>query len=67
MEDDPWVLEFYRDHASDAPADLVREVLANEKMWDQDLRKIPGLEEAVLQDLCLIREKGAAKAFESCL
>jgi len=36
-------------------------------MWDQDLTKIPGLEETVLADLKKIRTEGAEAAFKSML
>ena len=48
--------------------ELVHAVLTNEKMWDQDLTQIEGLEaKAVVADLKLIREKGAKAAYASCL
>ena len=42
-------------------------VLTNEQMWDQDLTKIAGLEEAVVCDLKKIRSEGAKAAYASCL
>jgi tagaturonate reductase len=65
--DDRWVLEFYYDHRSDSAADLVHAVMTNERMWGQDLTKVPGFEAAVAADLNLIREKGALAAYASCL
>ena len=46
---------------------LVHDVLVNTQMWDQDLTKIPGLEELVAKDLELIRSKGAEAAYASVL
>ena len=46
---------------------LAHAVLANEKMWDQDLTKIAGLEEKVAEDLALIRREGAEAAYASVL
>ena len=42
-------------------------MLSNEKMWDQDLTKIAGLEEKVAEDLALIRREGAEAAYASVL
>ena len=46
---------------------LVKAVLTNTQMWDQDLTRIEGLEAAVLADLELIRTEGAEAAYKSCL
>lgn len=65
--DDRWALEFYYAHKDDSAEDLVRAVMQNEQMWGQDLTKVPGFEKAVVEDLKLIREKGAKAAYASCL
>ena len=44
-----------------------KSVLTNEKMWDQDLTKISGLEETVVSDLKKIRTEGAKAAYAGCL
>ena len=67
VSDDRWVLEFYYAHRNDSAEDLVHAVLANEKMWDQDLTQIKGLEETVVADLKKIRGEGAKAAYASCL
>ena len=67
VQDDAWVLDFYYDHKDADDATLVHDVLTNEKMWDQDLTKIAGLEETVLKDLALIRTEGAEAAYKSVL
>jgi len=67
VQDDDWVLDFYHARKDAAPEKLVHDVLANEEMWDRDLTEVPGLEQQVLADLLLIREKGAAAAFASCI
>ena len=67
IQDDTWVLDFYWEHAGADPAALVHDVLADTRMWDEDLTKTAGLEEKVLADLQLIREKGAEEAFASVL
>lgn len=54
-------------HKDDSAEALVNAVLTNEKMWDQDLTKIAGLEEKVVADLKKIRTEGAKAAFASCL
>ena len=67
VSDDRWALEFYYAHKDDSAEALVNAVLTNEKMWDQDLTKIAGLEEKVVADLKKIRTEGAKAAFASCL
>ena len=67
IQDDGWVLDFYYDHKDADDKTLVHDVLSNEKMWDQDLTQIEGLEEKVLKDLELIRTEGAEAAYKSVL
>ncbi len=67
VSDDRWALEFFYDHRADSEEDLVKAVLGNEKMWDQDLNKIEGLTDKVTEDLKMIRSEGAEKAYASCL
>jgi len=67
INDDRPVLEFYWNHRNDSPEDLVKAVLGNTDMWGQDLNQVPGLTEATIQNLNLIRDKGAKAAFASCL
>ena len=47
--------------------ELVKDVLSNEQMWGQNLRKIEGLTEAVVADLAIIRGAGALEAYKSCI
>lgn len=65
--DDRWALEFYYEHRSDSPEDLVHAVMTNERMWGRDLTQVAGFEEAVVSGLKLIREQGAKAAYASCL
>ena len=67
ISDDRWALEFYWAHKDDSAEELVKAVLTNEQMWDQDLTKIEGLYETVLANLKLIRTEGAEKAYASVL
>ena len=67
VNDDRWALEFFYDHKNDSEEDLVKAVLGNEKMWDQDLNKIDGLTDTVIADLKKIRTEGAKAAYQSCL
>ncbi len=67
ISDDRWALEFYYEHRNDSEEDLVKAVLGNEKMWDQDLNKVDGLTDAVIADLKKIRTEGAEAAYASCL
>ncbi len=65
--DDRWVLEFYYDHRNDTVEDLVQAVMANTRMWDQDLTKVPGLLDATVDALRRIRAEGTLAVFASCL
>ena len=67
VQDDAWVLDFYFENKELDDAALVKAVLENEKMWDQDLTKIEGLYDTVLADLTLIRKEGAKAAYASVL
>ena len=67
VQDDAWVLDFYYEHKDADDETLVKDVLTNEKMWDQDLTKIDGLYDTVLADLKLIRSEGAEAAYKSVL
>ncbi len=66
-KDDRWVLEFYHAHRNAAPEILVHSVMTNIRMWGTDLTEVPGLEDAVVCGLKLIRTEGARAAFASCL
>ena len=57
--DDRWVLEFYHAHKDDGPAELARAVMTNERMWGQDLTRVPGFKAAVADCLGKIRTLGA--------
>ena len=67
ISDDRWALEFYYEHKNDSAEELVKAVLTNEQMWDQDLTKIEGLYDAVVAGLKLIRTEGAEAAYASVL
>ena len=65
--DDRFVLEFYYEHKDDDAKTLTHAVMTDERMWGQDLTKVPGFEEAAAEALELIRKEGALKAFAACL
>ncbi|MCR5558582.1 MAG: tagaturonate reductase [Butyrivibrio sp.] len=67
VSDDRWDLEFFYDHRNDSEEDIVKAVLGNEKMWDQNLNKVEDLTDAVVADLKKIHTEGAEKAYASCL
>ncbi len=67
IQDDAWALDFFYAHKDDSAADLVKAVLGNKQMWDQDLNEIPNLTETVTKDLELIRDKGVLAAYASVL
>ena len=65
--DDRWVLEFYYDHRNDSPAELMHAVMTDERMWGQDLTKVPGFEEAAVACLEKIRAQGALQVMKDLL
>ena len=67
ISDDRWALEFYWAHKDDSVEELVKAVLTNEQMWDQDLTKIEGLYDTVVAGVKLIRAEGAEAAYASVL
>ena len=67
VSDDRWALEFYWDHRSDSPEDLVHAVMTNTEMWGQDLTEIPGFEAETVRILKQIRGEGALAAYQACL
>ena len=48
-----------------APSELVKEVLSDTSLWDEDLNNLPGFYDSVLQKLNLIMSEGARKAIET--
>lgn len=66
-QDDPWVLEFYQEHKGDSPAQLVRAVVRNERMWGKELAALEGFEEASTAALERIDRLGAYEAMKECL
>ena len=67
VSDDRWVLEFYYAHKDDDIPALVHAVMTNEQMWGRDLTRIPGFEDATVNNLAMIRAQGALAAYASCL
>lgn len=58
VRDDPYVLEFFRDHRSDSTRELVHAVCTNKQMWGEDLSLLPGFETQVAIWLDDIRARG---------
>ena len=67
MRDDPWVIEFFEEHKNDDSAALAHAVVNNERLWDGELARIPGLEAAVASCLARIDEAGMYEAMKECL
>ncbi|MCR4923215.1 MAG: tagaturonate reductase [Lachnospiraceae bacterium] len=65
IKDDEWVLDdFFA--IKDEPMDKVAEkIISNEKMWGDALKKLPGFEQTVKDDLKLIEEKGMYEAMKA--
>ena len=59
ISDDKSILEFYDAHKKEDAQTLTKAVLSNTAFWGEDLTQIPGLEQAVAEDLNIIEEKGA--------
>ncbi|MEG0763447.1 MAG: tagaturonate reductase [Oscillospiraceae bacterium] len=66
-KDDAWILEFYAAHQNADNTTITKAVLTNEKMWDEDLTKITGLEKAVIKALDAIDKDGMYAALKSTL
>lgn len=67
IKDDAAVLEFYAQNHDKSNEELVSMVLSNEEFWGQDLTKVNGLEQGVLEALNTIDQKGAMAAMQACL
>ncbi len=67
IQDDSWALDFFYERKDASAESLVHDVLTNTQMWDQDLTQIEGFEAKVVENLKLIREKGAKEAYASVL
>jgi tagaturonate reductase len=60
--DDKEVLEFFSRNSGDEIPNFVVNFLSNRTFWDQDLTKLPGLTDALVEYLTDIRELGIRKA-----
>ena len=67
IQDDAWVLEFFLAHHGDSKEQLVQAVCENQRMWGQDLSRIPGFADMVVQDLCQIEQRGMYGAMQNLL
>lgn len=62
IKDDMPVLEFFRDHCAKETREFVTAFLGREDFFGQDLNRITGLTDAIVNDLTDIREKGMRAA-----
>ena len=62
VKDDRWVLELFLRHKDSPAAQLVDVVCADERMWGEDLREIPGFAAKVAEYLEAIEESGMRSA-----
>lgn len=73
VQDDQWILDFYKeawaacDGTPVSIQKLVEKVLALDKVWKQDLNLIPGLTAQVSHDLYLIEQVGMREAVKMVL
>ncbi len=65
--DDRWVLETFFEKKDMKAEGLVPEILADERMWGEDLNKIDALTETVTKYLKRIQSAGALSALGSCI
>lgn len=59
--------DFYYAHKDDSAEELVKAVLSNKDMWDQDLTEIKGLEELIVAVLRRSVKKVQKQLTHSCL
>ena len=69
LNDDPKYLEFFAKLKEKdlSEAEIVKEVLANQDMWQEDLNQFANMHEVVTSYLKLINEKGMKEALISFL
>ena len=73
VQDDQWILDFYKqawsecDGKPDSIHLLVEKVLALDKIWKRNLNEIPNLTNSVSHYLFLIEQKGMKEAIKSVL
>ena len=69
LNDDPKYLAFFEELKAKnlSEEEVVKEVLANEEMWSEDLNKFANMHEVVTSYLKLINEKGMKEALVSFL
>ena len=69
LNDDPKYLQFFANlkERNLSEAKIVKEVLANEDMWQEDLNQFANMHEVVTSYLKLINEKGMKEALISFL
>lgn len=69
LNDDPKYLQFFANlkERNLSEAEIVKEVLANEDMWQEDLNQFANMHEVVTSYLKLINEKGMKEALISFL
>lgn len=66
IKDDRFVLEFFDAHKNDDASSMAKSVLSNQDFWGEDLTLIPGLLDAVTEDLVMVKEKGAYEVMKTC-
>jgi tagaturonate reductase len=67
VRDDQWVVDFFDAHKDDDSASLARAVESFDQLWDGALTRLPGIEEAVAEDLKRIEAVGMYEAMKECL
>jgi tagaturonate reductase len=64
IKDDKEVLEFFAENSEKEISVLVSKFLSNKAFWDQDLTKVPGLEQQIVKSLAEIRALGMREAMK---
>ena len=64
--DDEWVMEFFNEHKNDSNTQMAQAVAENERMWGEDLSKLPAFVNAVAGWMDEI-DRDVYEAMKSCL
>ncbi len=67
VRDDEKVLDFFASHKSTSTEDIVNLIMSDKELWGQDLTKIEGFKDAVINHLNEINKKGVKPAMKKMM
>jgi tagaturonate reductase len=67
IKDDVAVLKFFYDRKDLSPTNLVHQVCSNESFWGEDLSKLPGFEDKVVEYLTSIKKNSSYETMRGLL